>query len=78
MRNDQVAEPCKTILGCQQCVDTWYHGEQGLSRTCLKCRSDCAYVETCKLNGLDDFLRGIAPLLETTTDDGDDDNRDLD
>ena len=58
------AKCCKNILGCQQCVDTWYRGEQGQSRTCPRCRSDRAYVETCKVNGLDDFLTGIAPLLE--------------
>ena len=56
----------KSVLGCQQCVDTWYRGELGQTKTCPKCRSDSAYVETCKLNGLDDFPTGIAPLLEGT------------
>ena len=45
-------------------INIWYRGEQGQSITCPKCRSDRAYVETCKLNWLDDFLTGIAPLLE--------------
>ena len=74
------AKCCKSILGCQQCVDTWYRGEQGQARTCPRCRSDRAYVETCKLNGLDDFLTAISPLLESTADDNDheDDGLDID
>ena len=68
------AKCCKYILGCQQCVDTWYRGEQGQSRTCPRCRSDRAYVETCRLNGLDDFLTAIAPLLESSNDTSDDAN----
>lgn len=73
------AKCCKNILGCQQCVDTWYRGEQGQSRTCPRCRSDRAYVETCKVNGLDDFLTGIAPLLEgANPEDDDEGDRDRD
>ena len=74
------AKCCKTVLGCQQCVDTWYRGEEGQSRTCPKCRSDRAYVETCRVNGLDDLLTGITPLLEGAppADDEEDDERILD
>ena len=66
------AKCCKSILGCQSCVDTWYRGAEGQSRTCPRCRSDWAYVETCRLNGLDDFLTVIAPLLEAGPGDSDD------
>ena len=66
------AKCCKYILGCQQCVDTWYRGEQGQARTCPRCRSDRAFVETCRVNGLDDFLTAIAPLLQTSNDSSDD------
>ena len=62
------AKCCKTILGCEHCVDTWYRGEEGQTRTCPKCRSDRAYLETCRLNGLDEFLAIITPLLETSQD----------
>ena len=58
------ARCCKTIIGCQVCVDTWYRGEEGQQRTRPNCREARAYVDTCKINGLDDFLRAIAPLLE--------------
>lgn len=40
----------KYILGCQECVDTRYWVEQGQARTCCRCRSDIAYIETCRLN----------------------------
>ena len=46
------ARCCKYTFGCQQCVDTWYRGEQGQAQTCPRCRSDRGYVETCRLNGL--------------------------
>ena len=42
---------CKTVLGCQQCMNTW---------TYPKSRSDRAKVETCKMNGFNDFITGIA------------------
>ena len=66
------AKCCKSILGCQSCVDTWYRGTEGQTRTCPRCRSDRAYVETCKLNGLDDFLTVVAPLLDGNPGDDDD------
>ncbi len=57
------AKCCKSILGCERCVDTWYEGSSGQSRSCPKCRAERAFVETCRLNGMDDFLKTIAPLL---------------
>lgn len=65
------AKCCKTILGCEKCVDTWYHGSEGQNRTCPKCRGERAYVETCRLNGLDEFLGIIEPILEGAPADSD-------
>ena len=68
------ARCCKSILGCQSCVDTWYRGDEGQQRTCPNCREARAYVDTCKINGLEDFLTGIAPLLEVDSiDEGEED-----
>ena len=66
------ARYCKTIFGCQLCVNTWYRNEEGQQRTCPNCREARAYVDT--FNGLDDFLTGISPLLEVDSpiDDEDD------
>ena len=68
------ARCCKSVLGCQSCVDTWYRGDEGQQCTCPNCREARAYVDTCKINGLDDFLMGIAPLLEVDSiDEGEED-----
>ena len=58
---------CKRILGCEECVDTWFGGGQG-GKTCPLCRADRAYTETCRLNGLDGFISTIRPLLATDED----------
>ncbi len=58
------ARCCRRIVGCQECVDSWYHGEEeGVARTCPLCRSERAYAETTILRGLDDLLLAIVPLL---------------
>ena len=54
---------CKSILGCERCVDSWYSGEDGRSKKCPLCRSERAFTETIHIHGLDDFLNGIAPLI---------------
>lgn len=56
---------CKKIVGCQQCIDMWYRGEQGLSRTCPLCRGDRGFADTCQINGLDTFLSDIGDILGT-------------
>jgi hypothetical protein len=66
-----LAECCKSILGCQSCVDARYRGAEGQTHTCPRCRSDRAYVETCRITGLDDFLTAVAPLLEASAEDSD-------
>ena len=48
------ARCCRTIIGCQTCVDHWYRGESGLDKKCPLCRGDRGY--TCKISGLEDFL----------------------
>ena len=54
---------CKSILGCEVCVDSWFGGENGRSKSCPLCRAERAYSETCRLHGLDDFLTAIQLLL---------------
>ena len=57
------ARCCKSVVGCQTCVDQWYRGEDGISKKCPLCGTDRALPETMRLHGLDDFLVSIAPLL---------------
>ena len=57
------ARCCKSIIGCQSCVDTWYRGDSGISKKCPLCGTERALPETMRLHGLDDFLQGIQPIL---------------
>ncbi len=54
---------CKNIIGCELCVDRWYGGEDGRTKTCPLCRSERAYSEINRLHGLDDFMKAIKPLV---------------
>ena len=58
---------CKYIIGCEVCVDSWYEGEGGRSKTCPRCRAERAYIETCRINGIDEFLTSIKSVLDNTS-----------
>ena len=63
---------CKTIVGCQGCVDEWYTSaerEAVLSKSCPACRGDRGYSQTVRLKGLDDLLKGVQPLFAEEGDD---------
>lgn len=60
------ARCCKRIIGCQTCIDQWYQGAEGTSRSCPICRFERAFTETTVLRGLDDFLQAITPLLRNS------------
>lgn len=57
------ARCCRTILGCQTCVDRWYRGEPGAERKCPLCRCDRGLADVSKIVGLDDFLREVSGLV---------------
>ena len=54
---------CKFIIGCESCIDTWYEN----SRTCPRCRAERGFTETCRLNGIDEFLIAINKLDESSS-----------
>ena len=58
------ARCCKSIIGCEVCINTWYRGEDGISRNCPRCRTERALPETMRLLGLDEFLKAIKPLID--------------
>ena len=58
------ARCCKSIIGCQTCVDRWYRGEEGMSKGCPLCGTERALPETTRLHGLDDFLVAVQPLMD--------------
>ena len=35
-----VAKCCKNIVGCEECVNTWYNGENAMIKTCPLCRAE--------------------------------------
>ena len=54
---------CKSIIGCQICVNTWYRGDDGITKKYPLCRTDRALPETMQQHGLDDFLHAIKSIL---------------
>ena len=56
---------CKNILGCEECVNSWYSGEDALTKTCPSCRAERGYSETMLLRGLDTFLVEAKTIFES-------------
>ena len=57
-----VTKCCKSILGCEACVNSWFSGEDALVKTCPKCRAERGYNEIMILRGLDNFLEAVKKL----------------
>jgi hypothetical protein len=60
-----VTKCCKTILGCETCVNLWYSGTEALSKPCPVCKNARGNNETMLLRGLDDFLKKIRKAIQT-------------
>ena len=60
-----VTKCCKTILGCESCINSWYSGEDALTKTCPSCRAARGYNETMLLRGLDDFWIQVRKAIQT-------------
>ncbi len=63
-----VTRCCKNILGCDDCVTKLYQGDGGMTMKCPICRTDRAFAESSRINGLDDFLKKIYPLVDSPLD----------
>ena len=59
-----VSRCCKVILGCEPCINSWFSGQDALTKPCPCCRHDRGYSETMTLRGLDDFLIQARELME--------------
>jgi len=59
-----VTKCCKNILGCQECVGTWYSGSDVMTRTFPMCRAERGCNETMILRGLTDFMEGVRRLYK--------------
>ena len=58
-----MAKCCKSILGCEACVNGWYSGPEALNKTCPRCRAERGYNETMTLLGLDELSIGVKQHL---------------
>ena len=59
-----MAKCCRSIIGCESCVNRWYAGENTLTKLCPSCKAERGYAETLRLHGLDDLLTGIVDALQ--------------
>ena len=59
-----VTKCCKTILGCSACANSWYSGEEALTKTCPSCRVERGYNETMILQGLETFLTNMHQAIQ--------------
>ena len=55
---------CKSVVGCETCVDQWYldtnSKEELASKLCPLCKSERAFAQTVRLHGLDELAEGIS------------------
>ncbi len=69
-----VMKCCKSMLGCESFVNSWFHGDEALTKCCSCCRAARGYNETMLLRGLDDFLKEITKVIQP---DGESDSNEL-
>ena len=67
-----VTKCCKTVIGCEVCVNSWYSGPDALTKACPSCRGERGYNETMVIRGIDDFLLAIKKTVPPEEDDSDD------
>lgn len=63
-----VSKCCKTIIGCEGCVNTWFSGSDALTKSCPICRAKRGYNEMMILKGIDDFLHGVRRITSIDDD----------
>ena len=63
-----VTKCCKNMLGCQECVNTWYTGPDTMLKTCPICRTERGCNETMVLRGLTEFLECIRKVYTENDD----------
>ena len=50
---------CNTLLGCEECVNAWFDGADGLSMKCPLCNEPRGNASTFQFKGIDEFLVGV-------------------
>ena len=54
---------CKSIIGCETCVNSWYQDEDALTKACPLCGLGRGYNETIILTGFDGFISEMQNLF---------------
>ena len=57
------AKCCKSIVGCEKCINSWYNGEDALTKACPLCGLGRGYNETMRIMGFDDFIKKVQNLF---------------
>ena len=53
-----------TLLGCEECVNAWFDGADGLSKKCPHCNEPRGYASTFQFKSIDEFLVGVRGLIK--------------
>ena len=57
------AKCCKSIVGCEECMNSWYNGEDALTKACPLCGLGRGYNETMRIMGFDNFIKKVQNLF---------------
>lgn len=58
-----ITKCCRTMLGCERCVNQWDSGPEAMTKTCLMCKAERGCNETMILQDLNKFLASIEKLF---------------
>lgn len=59
------AKCCSSMIGCEECVNHWYDGPEGLSKKCPHCNKPRGYASTFQFKGINEFLVGVKGLIKS-------------
>ena len=54
---------CKSVIGCEGCVNKWYTGDEALTKVCPLCGSARGYNETAQILGFDEFVQDLERMM---------------
>ena len=54
---------CRVVVGCEECVTTWFQGPDAFTKSCPHCQAPRAFTETIRVHGLDNLLTELQPVI---------------
>ena len=54
---------CKSVIGCESCINKWYSGDEALTKVCPLCGSARGYNETAQILGFDEFVQDVEKIM---------------